>query len=304
MRNPIKHISIACILSGLVIMAADAAEPYTHQPPSHSAPPAIPVFPPARDKWQYNLFHPTPRSLMREMSTDRPDKTESAYTVDAGHFQIEATLVQFGVDTWNAEGEKVWGINAGNVNLKVGLTNNADFQVVVENYLYERVRTDGSTVKKSGFGGIQTRLKVNLWGNDGGTTALAVMPYINWPTNTDGFGNKKVEGGLVIPLAVELPWGFGMGMMTEVDFVVRDVSGCGVDFVNSITFSRNIIGNLAGYAECYTLLPDTGIAPIVTLDVGLTYAFTVDILLDVGINFGVTEAAEDFNPFAGFSMRF
>jgi hypothetical protein len=36
------------------------------------------------------------------MSTDRPDKTESAYTVDAGHFQFEADLVSFGIDNWNA----------------------------------------------------------------------------------------------------------------------------------------------------------------------------------------------------------
>jgi hypothetical protein len=33
---------------------------------------------------------------LREMSTDRPDKTESPYTVDAGHFQFEADLVSFG----------------------------------------------------------------------------------------------------------------------------------------------------------------------------------------------------------------
>ena len=37
------------------------------------------------DKSGYTLFQPVPRELMREMSTDRPDQTESAYTVDAGH---------------------------------------------------------------------------------------------------------------------------------------------------------------------------------------------------------------------------
>ena len=41
----------------------------------------------------YDLFHPTPNELMREMSTDRPDQTESPYTVDAGHFQAEIDLV-------------------------------------------------------------------------------------------------------------------------------------------------------------------------------------------------------------------
>ena len=41
------------------------------------------------DKSIYTLFHPTPREWMREMSTDRPDQTESPNTVDAGHFQVE-----------------------------------------------------------------------------------------------------------------------------------------------------------------------------------------------------------------------
>ena len=36
------------------------------------------------DKRRYNLSHPTPDVWLREMATDRPDKTESAYSVDAG----------------------------------------------------------------------------------------------------------------------------------------------------------------------------------------------------------------------------
>src|SRR5687767_14556340 len=53
------------------------------------------------DKSGYHLFKPTPRELMREMSTDRPDKTESAYTVDAGHFQLEMDVVSYGYDRHN-----------------------------------------------------------------------------------------------------------------------------------------------------------------------------------------------------------
>jgi hypothetical protein len=42
------------------------------------------------------------------MSTDRPDKTESPYMVDAGHFPVEADLVSFGIDQRNAEGARVF----------------------------------------------------------------------------------------------------------------------------------------------------------------------------------------------------
>lgn len=47
------------------------------------------------DKSSYSLLNPTPRELMREMSTDRPDATESPYTVDAGHFQAELSFFDF-----------------------------------------------------------------------------------------------------------------------------------------------------------------------------------------------------------------
>src|SRR5438270_764543 len=44
---------------------------------------------PAPDKRSYTLFNPTPEMYLRDMSADRPDKTDCPFTVDAGHFQIE-----------------------------------------------------------------------------------------------------------------------------------------------------------------------------------------------------------------------
>jgi hypothetical protein len=254
------------------------------------------------DKRQYSLFHPTPREFLRPMSTDRPDKTESPYTVDAGHWQIEADLVSFGIDRRNADDERGFGINAGNVNLKLGLLNSVDLQLVVENYVYEQVSAGGATTRKSGFGDLTTRLKVNFWGNDGGPSAFGMMPFVKFPTNTGGLGNKQVEGGVIFPLAVELPYGWRMGVMTEVDFVFREDGGYGPDFINSITFSHTIVGDLSGYGEFFSQITEDEL--IITLDAGLTYALTEDIQLDCGCNFGVTEGAEDFNPFAGVSMRF
>lgn len=43
---------------------------------------------------KYSLFNSVPRSQMREMETERPDVTESPYTVDAGHFQYETDLIR------------------------------------------------------------------------------------------------------------------------------------------------------------------------------------------------------------------
>lgn len=261
------------------------------------------------DKSRYTLFHPTPPALMREMSTDRPDQTESAYTVDAGHFQIEMDFANATFDTDRSGGGKVRtrSVNYGSVNLKAGLLNDVDIQFVLDPYVESRIkdRVTGAVEKASGFGDVQTRLKINLWGNDGGPTALAIMPFVKWPLSASGLRNGKTEGGIIIPLAIALPAGWNTTLMTEFDFVRSDDGGYDTEFVNSITFSHDIAGNLGGYLEFFSV---TGSAPgfdwIGQADLGFTYAVSDNAVLDFGCNFGVTKAAPDFNPFIGFSIRF
>src|SRR5436309_2202856 len=92
------------------------------------------------DKSKYSLFHPTPRELMREMSTDRPDKTESPFTVDAGHFQIEADILSYTYDRDNPArtDTRVETVDIAPLNLKVGLCNSVDLQLALETYVSAR----------------------------------------------------------------------------------------------------------------------------------------------------------------------
>jgi hypothetical protein len=247
---------------------------------------------------------------MRELSTDRPDRTESAYTVDAGHFQLEMDVLNYSYDRYNSEpGDvRVETVSIAPMNLKLGLLNRVDLQLVLEPYTSVRThdRTAGTVQNNRGFGDLTTRLKINLWGNDGGDTALAVMPFVKLPTNQDDLGNNSVEGGIILPFAVALPRGWGMGMMTEVDFI-RDEAGAGhhPEFINTVTFAHDLIGPLAGYVEFFSLVSTERASEWVgTVDVGLTYALTDDIQLDAGANIGVTRSADDINPFFGISWRF
>jgi hypothetical protein len=265
---------------------------------------------PRTDKSRYHLFSPTPRELMREMSTDRPDKTESAYSVDAGHFQFEMDLVSYAHDRDKSGGgdTRTDAYAIAPVNLKLGLLNNVDLQVMLDTYNHVRVkdRAAGTVERRSGFGDVTTRLKVNMWGNDGGRTALAMMPFMKFPSNQGGLGNNAVEGGVIFPLAVELPHGWGMGLMTEFDFLRNEAdSGYHTAFVNTITLGHDICGKLGGYVEFFSeVSTERGARWVGTLDLGLTYGLTDNIQLDAGINIGVTKSADDLNPFIGLSWRF
>jgi hypothetical protein len=265
---------------------------------------------PPADKSQYHLFRPTPSALLREMSTDRPDKTESAYTVDAGHFQAEMDLVTFTSDHDRSNGGdvRVNSFAVAPVNLKVGLLDDLDLQLVLEtwNWVKTEDRTSRTTIHQSGFGDIIPRLKFNLWGNNGGRTALALMPFVKVPTHQDELGNRYVEGGLIVPFAADLPKGWSLGLMTQFN-VMRDLEGGGYhpDFVNSITFGHDILGKLGGYAEFFSEVSTEAGSPwIGTVDLGLTYAITPNLQLDAGINIGITRSADDINPFLGLSFRY
>jgi hypothetical protein len=132
------------------------------------------------------------------------------------------------------------------------------------------------------------------------------MPFVTLPPNTADVGGDAVQGGLIIPLAVDLSGGWGLGLMTEVDFLRNaEDSGYHAEFINSITFSHDLVGALGGYVEFFSAVCTEDDAPWVgTVDVGLTYQLTADIQFDAGCNFGVTDSADDLNPFIGISIRF
>ncbi len=263
------------------------------------------------DKSGYSLFSPTPRDAMREMSTDRPDQTESPFTVDAGHVQVELDFWNHTVDRVRDGGsdERTTQTSLVPINVKIGLTNAIDLQVVAEPFLRSMTRdmTTGAVVdKRRGFGDITTRLKINLWGNDGGESALAIMPFVKFPTNAAGLGNKSVEGGIIVPYAFDIATAVGVGLMTEVDAVRNSTdTAYTAAFVNTATVGVDLAERIGMYTEiAASKTSEQGSPWEVSFDAGLTYAVTDNVQFDLGVNVGLTRAAPDFNPFVGLSWRF
>jgi hypothetical protein len=261
------------------------------------------------DKSGYNLFHPTPRALMRELSADRPDKTDSPFTVDAGHFQVEMDFANLSYDRHpSAPGvAKVISVEGAPMNLKVGALNNLDVQLVLTPYRWERAEAgpSGAVERKSGFGDLTPRLKLNVVGNDGGPFALALLPFVKLPTAQDHLGNGSVEGGLKVPYAFAVP-GWDVGFQTEID-IKRDGVGRGYhpEFVNSVSVGHKLFGRVSYCVEFYSSVSTEGGSGWVgTVDTWLTYRVSANIRLDAGVYIGVTRPAEDWHPFVGMTWRF
>lgn len=250
----------------------------------------------AQDKSEYHLFHPVPAEQMREMSTDRPDTTESPITVDAGHFQVEADLVVLMLDK---EGPvKTTGYELLPINLKAGLLNWMDLQLVLEPYHHVVSEAPGVRVVDDGYGATTVRLKMNVWGNDEGSTAFALMPFLTYVD--DG-----VDFGLIAPLGIALPAGFDSAVMLEADVVRREDNGeRGLDMVVTGTVSHDIVGPLGGYFELVGAFPtyDTSLSTL-AVDGGLTLGLGDDVQLDAGTRIGAAGPIADVELFLGASAR-
>lgn len=247
----------------------------------------------------HTLFNPVPKEQMRELSTDRPDTTESPYTVDAGHFQAELEPVSWSRD--RSEGKITHSISSS-YNLKAGLTTWSDLQVTGELWRRETVSDDSI----SGIGDMDIRLKLNMWGNDEGDTAFALMPFVTLPTHDQDFGEERdVTGGLIAPLGLTLPAGWSAALMLELD-VVRNAADDGytVVWVQSATASHAIAGDVGGFMELVVVSPTEDESPgEAYANGGLTWGVNADLQLDCGTNIGLTQASEDLRLFAGVSFR-
>lgn len=262
----------------------------------------------AAAKSRYNLFHRTPPELRRPFATDRPDRTESPYTVDAGMFQVEADICSYQRDG-SAEGlpnVSSSSLNLAPVNLKAGLLHNMDFQFVLAPYTWRESDESGRSIERDqGLGSIAGRLKVNLWGNDGGRTSLAAMPFVAF-LGEAGVQGRTTNFGVILPLAVDLGGDWGLGSMLQLESVgQRDGAPRQMLLITSVALGRGIIGSLGGYAELFSgYVVDNGDTWEATADFGLTYGIGHNLQLDAGVNVGLTRDAQDLNPFLGISARF
>jgi hypothetical protein len=242
---------------------------------------------------------------MRSFNTDRPTKSNVPYTVDAGHFQYETDLVNF---THQVTGTtRTDTLLVPNPTFKVGVTNNADFEI---NVPIAGVRTNGAAAPANalwGIGDTFARSKINLWGDDGGDTAAAIIPYIKAPSAPIGIGNGAVEGGLIGPVAFNLPDSFVLLLVPEID-VLKDSLNNGYhgNYVFDVNLSREVIKNVTAYVELWSdyNADPTAKATLMSFDTALAWVFLPKVQIDVGANFGLTGATPAVQIYAGLSQRF
>jgi len=238
--------------------------------------------------------------------SDRPGKGTSACTVEEGRWQAELGL-------WDGAFQHRGGVttsatNAGNLLLKYGVSSSVDLEAGIA--LYQAVRTHGLGVTQnvSGYGDLTLHAKWNVNGN--GPLMVMLDPFLKLPTASDGLGNGAVEGGLVVPLSLDLGDDWSLGESPEAD-MLRNASDNGyhLSATNLLELSRLFEDRYTLGAEVWTAqnfdpsLRD-GIVSQYSADLYAVWLTDPDTQLDGGVNFGLNRATPDLEVYAGVSRRF
>jgi hypothetical protein len=267
----------------------------------------LPTLSPAQST--FSLFDPVPADQLRSFATDRPTKSDSPYTVDAGHFQVEMDAVN-----WSYHRDSLAKTTSSNLlildpALKAGIAPDMDieFDLVPVTLNHTHDRNDGTRSSSVGFGDLVTRLKLNVIGNDHGNEVLAIVPYVKAPTACDGCGNNHWEGGATLPFILILPSDWTLNVTNEADLQENaDPHGMHMNYQSLINLSHPLLlDSLTAYGEFWTDTDrDHGMRRQYSLDFALAWLAAVDFQVDAGINLGLNPATTGLQAYCGLSRRF
>lgn len=236
------------------------------------------------------------------MDPDRPNITESPYTVDAGHVQYEAAFVRYQYKT--TDESKQHALLYNYFNIKFGLTNSLAMQLNIQTFAQQTNQdlNTGNRTKQSGFGDLTLRLKQNFLGNDG-NISLAVIPYLTFPTNHYE-ENSKYQGGIIVPIMFKLKNKWQLSTQIEGDRLKDDVGdGLHNQILQSVNISHPIFTkNLNAFLETYYMYDFKAKNISNYIDAALQYGVSKSVMFDLGFNLGVQKSA-DHALFAGIAFR-
>lgn len=265
---------------------------------------------PAPDKSGYTLFDPVPNALMRPLQTDRPGKSFSPFTVDAGHLQIESDAWLYSWDRWSPDGTVMRSTTILDPNLKVGLNDWLELDAILPLHDAQVTRSRGSDGRSSGqgIGDLSLGSKVNFLGNDGdGTRGAGLVFYAELPSGAGGIRQQLPQYTVMLPVVLPLPKQFsitlepGAGLLDNA--TKRGLHG---DYQFIVNVNRQIPGTTVT-AELELALDTEGdhnTGDQNTLDGSLQWMIGRSLQLDGGVYVGIDRSAPDWSPYVGFSVRF
>jgi hypothetical protein len=230
---------------------------------------------------------------------DRPGKGTSACTVPAGRWQMEIGLYDGSFQ--HRAGVTTDLDTAAGLLVKYGVNDRLDLEAGWA--VFEDVRGSG-TPGASSVGDLFLHAKWNA--GSAGPLSVYLDPYVKLPTASNGLGNGAVEGGLVVPLAMDLGQGWSLGLTPEVDLLAGAAGGGHhLNAAGALGLGYGLDNGLALGAELWTAhnFDPAGTSSQYSFDLSAAWTLGQNTQLDCGANFGLNRATSDLELYAGVSFR-
>lgn len=235
------------------------------------------------------LAHPV-LAQAPDLVTDRPDQTESASVVPAGHTQIETGFLysrESGLDRYEVPGT-LFRVGVGNpVELRFGYSG--------------VVGGDG----EDGSGDTEIGAKVNLWDESGRRPEVAVIGSLSLPTGAEGVSTEQVDPSVLAAfgqtLSSRVGLGYNVGAVWESS---GDDSSRQGFLVYSLALGVGLTDRLAAFVEVFGDRAFDGADQASgTLDGGVTVLVLDRLQLDFYVGRGINAPADDLFIGTGLSIR-
>jgi hypothetical protein len=237
-----------------------------------------------------------------EMSTDRPDFTESTDVVAVGIVQVESGFV-FDSQSRAGSGSQNWTVPSALI--RTGVASWLELRVGTAGFQHERDRTDGSVaVRHSGFSDVDVEAKFLLARERHLTAAFAVITALTIPTGTAGFSENSYNPGLLLCWSKSMPGGFDAGGNFNFRWTRGD-SENRVAYAQTLSVEHKLPSHLSMYWELYRMAPIPGDESARwTADTGILRMLGRNAQVDIEAGHSLLARTSDRFAGAGLSVRF
>lgn len=226
----------------------------------------------------------------RGLSTERPSKSDSPFTLNKNRFLFESSLLSITKNT-NSKRTSFFDLTT----LRLGLNDDYEAQIIA----YPAVNFKQNNKTYHAYGESFLRLKKNIYGNDEGSQALAITGFVRINKLPQNFINSNLIGGLIAPFQFHINKHFDFGGMLQLNHYKNHQKNS-FGFINSYYLSANINNKISSYFEFYSLKTNQKLLQNY-LDFGVNYLINSDLKIDVGLNKGISNKADKINYFVGFA---
>lgn len=260
-----------------------------------------------------------PEDKLGDLTTDRPDYTESTSTVERGWTQLESTIAQYNEDFNGQAGSSVSWQHASTL-ARIGLLTNWELRLGWDGFSDNR-STDGVSVssRTHGAGDANVGFKNKITEQESCIPSTAIIYFTNLPTGSSDITGETMEPGIKLGWSYDITSRLAITgnfnfLLANPDIAVIDSATGGPDasareryviFQPTISIGYSILENLGMFFEYYTShhlsshFPDEHY-----FDTGITFLVNKNLQLDVYTNLGLTKASQDLAVGSGISYRF